>query len=57
MNEIRRAADALANAYGIELALEKARLIEVDSVVPDFARQVREELEARIAQKARPRVC
>ncbi len=54
LNEVVRAADALINAYGIEEAVEKARLIETDTALPLFASAVRDELEQRLA---RERLC
>lgn len=54
-DEVARAADALINAYGGREALGKARLIEVTSIVPEFATAVRENLEARCEQKQRQR--
>jgi hypothetical protein len=51
LDEVGRAADALTQAYGAKEALAKARLIEVSSVVREFAQAVREELESRCAQR------
>ncbi|WP_457936128.1 hypothetical protein [Mesorhizobium sp. 10J20-29] len=53
--DVSRAVDALVSAYGIGKALEKARLAETDSVVPDFAKAVREELEKVFAESLRRR--
>jgi hypothetical protein len=44
-DDVKRAADALTKLYGPEEALAKARSIEHDSIVADFAKAVREVIE------------